>query len=593
MKRAYILLILISIISNNVWSQKDDARDENNRLFIPSDNLLNPYRLPYPDTGVTPQYIDLDSDGDPDVLKTSISGFPVQWIDDDDDMSESDFEGDMDNDCLMVDRNRDGEYASYSDVVIDWVDNNNDGSADMQIYADYCSEKQKEATWGPGHVMISIDLDNDNIMNHIDWNTFHLRAWFHNGLSDFYQDYHGNSLFLKIHTSPEKMNDVRLNWENPFLFYDPDNDGLTEYAIRVLDTPVPGNTGDEYLTNLKGSVDWISMSYDLDNDNAAGNEFDLDMTIHFSGNGFNYMNQLHSYPQMRGLPKSDKFFKDPRIRQLTELIYPDHESIKELIFQRGDWDYVYFTFDEDDDCNRWERVEMYHPKNPFISGAGKGGLDDNPQADVAGDRGEWDLDNSGGGQLYVSKFDGRIHLYGAETGYWRIDQNAYYYQGMGGMYDGYGPGRLSFKAGKPFPLIKYNDTDDNGFFDQIAYDLDGDEKYETTISLTELGIADECEIIDFSGMDYKELNKLFEDVAENMWENAETALAVAKMYDINTRWYALLMHPRSIQQKYHMGYWLQFYLYKDLLKRANLNGKRELIKHFTYCYYSGNWSVFR
>ena len=60
-------------------------------------------------------------------------------------------------------------------------------------------------------------------------------------------------------------------------------------------------------------------------------------------------------------------------------------------------------------------------------------LDNNRQSDASGDRGEWDLDNSGGGSLYVSNFDGRIHLYGAEWGAWRIDQNSFSYQGFGGI----------------------------------------------------------------------------------------------------------------------------------------------------------------
>jgi len=28
-----------------------------------------------------------------------------------------------------------------------------------------------------------------------------------------------------------------------------------------------------------------------------------------------------------------------------------------------EWDYCWFVFDEDDDCNRWERVEFYEPKD--------------------------------------------------------------------------------------------------------------------------------------------------------------------------------------------------------------------------------------
>jgi len=474
-------------------------------------------------------------------------------------------------------------------VVVDWVDNDNDGAADMQIYAEYSREDQKDFTWGPGHLMISIDLDKDGNLNYIDWNTFHLRGWIHDGQSDFYEDYHGKSLFLKIHTSPEKMNDLRINWENPFLFYDPDKDGLTEYAIRVIDNPVRGNPGDKYLTRLTGEVSWISMTYDLDNDNGPGNEFDFDMTVSFRGKGFNYMDQLHSFPNMRGLPECDQYFMDPRVRQLTELIYPDHDSIHDLIFNRGKWNEVYFVYDEDDDCNRWERVELYDNKDPYITGKRKGGLDDNPQADVVGDRGEWDIDNSGSGNLYVSKFDGRIHLYGAESGYWRIDQNAYYFHGMGGLYDGYGPERLSREVKSPFPIVKYTDTDGNGFFDRIEYDIDGDKTFERSISLKDLGIDDHCEVIEFKEMDYEDLVSLKTQVAGNMWKNALKAVEAAKKNGINPQWYAMLLHPKSNRQKYHMGYWLQFYIYMDMVELAREKGNNELLEKTTRAYYSGDW----
>ena len=51
----------------------------------------------------------------------------MYWIDDDDDMQTTDREGDLDNDCLLIDRNRDGIFAGPGDLSIDWVDNNGDG----------------------------------------------------------------------------------------------------------------------------------------------------------------------------------------------------------------------------------------------------------------------------------------------------------------------------------------------------------------------------------------------------------------------------------------------------------------------------------
>ena len=79
--------------------------------------------------------------------------------------------------------------------------------------------------------------DKDNIFNYIDWNTMQIKSWDKTGICDFYMDYSGQSAFLKIHAATYNMQDVRLNWENPFLFYDEDGDGLSEMAIRLVDSP--------------------------------------------------------------------------------------------------------------------------------------------------------------------------------------------------------------------------------------------------------------------------------------------------------------------------------------------------------------------
>lgn len=552
-------------------------------------SLLISYRLPPPASGTKVDYVDLDGDGNPDVLRTkTVNNIPVQWIDDDGDLKVGDIEGDTDSDCLMIDRNKDGQYGSHGDMIIDWNDTDNDGQADMQVVLEYPDENR-----GGGHYMWVIDMDEDNIFNYVDFHTFKLRAWLHNGQADFYEDYHGNSAFMKIHSGTDRINDLRLSWENPFLFYDFDDDGLTESAVRLLDYTEEVRDPDypnrkAKKKRLVGKINWASASFDLDNDNGPENEFDLDFTLGFRGQGFDYMDQVHRFDNMRGLPAADSLFMDPRFRQLTELIYADHESAWDLIFERGKWEQIYFVFDEDDDCERWERVEFLDPLSPFKIGERNGGIDNNRQADAAGDRGEWDLDNSGNAQLYIGKFDGRLHLYGAEWGCWRIDQNASSYQGFGGVYDGYGPGRSQTEPEK-FSTIKYTDTDDNGFIDFIEYDLDGDTLFEHAVSLKKLGIDDRCERIDTHSLAYKDLLALNTAMADDLWQNAMQACEVAKRAGINPAWYALMMSPKSTQQKYAYGYWLQFYLYRDLLDWASRKSDESLLNALDIAYYSGDW----
>ena len=549
------------------------------------ESCIASFRMPLPPPGFKPKLEDLNGDGKPEAIY-SMTGdsVPILWIDDDRDMKWTDIEGDMDNDCLLIDRNKDGIYGGDGDLVSDWVDSDNDGKADLQIVMDYPAVHATEV-WPNGHVMILLDTDKDNIFNYIDWNTYQIKSWNKSGRAAFYTDYSGQSAFTKMHVATYNMGDLRLNWENPFLFYDPDKDGLSEIAVRLLDSP---STKDEKASwndyvnmQLEGVIDWVSISVDLDNDNAPGNDFDFDFTLGLRGGGFDYMDQVHVFKNMRGLPEADKFFMDPRWRQMDELIYPDHKNAFDLIFNRGKWESAHFVYDEDDDCHRWERVEFYEARDPFKVGAGNGGLDHNTQADAAGDRGEWDMDCSGKGNLYISPLDGRLHLYGAEWGCWRVDQNTEYYQGWDRLWINKNP--------KKFATVKYTDKNGNGFLDYVEYDMDGDGKFEIVFDLKALGIDDRAKLIDVSSFTYRDYTKMMKRMSDGIWERAQTAVRVAHKYGLNTSWYAWWIEALSMREKYHRGYWLQYYLFQDLMNYGLRIGDKDLQQKLVVAYCSGNW----
>lgn len=580
----FSIIILVSFCPKIGLTQ--DFRNEQ------QNKVITPFRLPLPQGEV--RYEDLDDDGDPDLLYAMVEGgVPVVWIDDDDDMKIGDLEGDMDNDCLLIDLNKDGRYGSEKDLNIDWSDEDGDGVADLQCIVDNVTKDEK-GKW-LSHYIWFIDNDKDGVLGYINWGNYKFEGWDHEGQSNFFCDYNGQSTMLKVHVTTWNMKDLEYNWENPFLFYDHDGDGLTEMAIRLVDEPLPYTSDEDPLMAWKFShnISYVQMTFDMDNDSRPGNELDFDLSLKFmGGHGFNYEDQVHKYSNISGLEAADFLIDDPRWRHTSELIFSDHDAAYDLTFDRGEWGACWLVFDEDDDCHRWERVEFYDPKDPFKIGAKNGGLDHNPQADPSGDRGEWDEDFSGQGHLYISPIDGRLHLLGAEKGYWRIDQNATYYQGWQGWR---GPNLQpeDFDKAEPvvFGTMKYEDTDGNGFFDQISMDMDGDQKYEEVVSLKSLGIKDAAEWIHTDNMKYEDYRKVYSKMAEALWHNAQDGLAVAAQYGLNTAWYSHMMYPKSEREKYHYGYWVSLYLYKDLTQMAQYQNDEKLFKKIQQAYFSFNWDL--
>jgi hypothetical protein len=546
--------------------------------------------------------VDLDKDGDPDILRALINdSIPIAWLDDDDDMKPGAREGDTDNDCLLIDRNRDGIFAGPMDFCIDWCDQNGDGRADIQLVVNNAGLKVRNYyDWGADYMYV-FDDDKDGIMHYIDWNRIMMQAWEHSGHANFFKDYQGNSTFLKMHASTFRIGDLRYNWENPFIFYDTDRDGLTDWAIRLVDSPVFRDPKDSTSNGFDKEnaetdvlftkrIDYAALTWDLDKDNGPGNEFDYDMSMLFRGRGFSYEDQPHILRNWKGLTAGNDMMFDKRWRELDRLYYPDRDTAYPMIFRKGEWKECRLVFDEDDDCNRWERVEFYDPRDPFIIGTEKGGLDHNKQADAAGDRGEFDMDNSGKGQLYIGKFDGRIHLYGAEWGAWRIDQLAYSFQGFGGNYERWGRERLQRQPDK-FATVRYADSSGNGYADIIEYDLDGDKTFEEKVSLIALGIDDRQPLFNTAKASYGGFRKLFTDVAEQMWKRALEALKVADSKGIDTYWYNFYKRPVSVQQRYEYGYWLAFYIYQDLRHRARMEKDAAGVVKIDKAYYSGQWNT--
>jgi len=608
--RSYSFLALIVVLSTTTLAQQSipELRKTALKSTNPSDEIV---------------HLDINKDGKPDILERWWNGKRVRWLDENGDMLPTDTRGDQVGDVLQIDKNGDGVYDGPNDINIKWADNDGDGQADLEAFVTQSPE------WGPdkwnaaeSHWMVYIDVEKDGVLGWLDWTKFDFGNdnWGYTGTNDWLPDYNGNSIFLKVHRPPQSLPDPRLNWENPFAFFDFDNDGLSEMAMRWLD-PVPPLDKDQ--TKLTGVLNEAFVTFDLDNDSTKGNETDYDMSLRGAGGpGVPYQTFVHKYPALKGNPKFDGCFQWNNWRRIDELKYMPHEKSYDAFFNAG-WKTLYFVFDEDDDDHRWERVEMYYPMHGFggpkdidiystkrwrrsnyaeqdmVAENEKPGLSGHPQADSLGDRGEFDEDNSGGGKLYIGVFDRKLHLAGAEWGAWTVDKNGEYHGGV--------------KTPSPRPsaprveeVVKYTDTDHNGFLDTVEYDYDGDHKVDFKLSLLDYKSSaqphpDVVTLIDTHKEGWKGLNILFGSISNQSFQEALSVYRAAWRRGLTTPEMDKLASAGSIGERYDHGYWLKEKVFRQIRMRLQQVRQADpgkalslnaLEKDLTRLYYTGQFEEY-
>ena len=561
LKRFYIVLIISATICLSASAsqyRKSQLSDK------PSDEII---------------FTDVTGDGKPDILERWWNGKRCRWFDGNGDMTENDKLGDIVSDTLQIDMNGDGYYDGPEDMNVKWVDNTGDGKADMQIIVINAREGDEMKWAGLSHYMVFFDTDLDNVMAYMDWDNFHFACWAHTGRCNFMPDYNGNSVFLKTHMMPKALSDARLNWENPFAFYDMTGDGLTNMAVRYLDNP-PSN----------GKIDIVQIGFDIDASASVGNEMDYDMSLEFADSKYNYEHFVHSFPAMKAADWQLKYFQHTEWLVIDELKFVPHEKAYDVAFQI-DWSRCLFVFDEDNDDNRWERVELYYPNDPYAVRTSNSyeqprfGRDrpitSHPQSDTLGDRGEFDSDNSGKGKLYISKWDRRLHLYGAEWGVWLLDREAEYFGAAATP-----RGSSDKMAEKVEEVVLYYDTDGNGFIDLVEFDYNGDRVPDLTINLLDYG-TDVYELHDPAELGWEGLHKLFKENAAASWDEAYELYRAFWRTGLSKKSIDDLAFASSTWDMYYNGWRLKEAIYRSLLN--NLKSNPDAVKQLHRYYFGGDF----
>jgi len=521
---------------------------------------------------------------------------------------------------LLVDRDGDGAFDHDPDFWYQVIDVDRDGDPDIELY---------DADIGTETILKScFDLDDDNHQSYIDWSgPYYANEQAYEGSGRYLQDTVGNGYFANSRTrfGDRYMADVRGAWENPIAWYDLDDDGATELVVRATDNYAPSD----------GRLMEFEVAFDIDRSTTRSDPSSLDLQVSwlgFASRPYDYSAYVEDFPRLAGLPEADYLFgRRLYVRHTTQRMWIPYFDAYQIGTQAASakWDSVFLLVDEDNDDNRWE--EMFSPHEGY-------GYEDH-----LGDRWESDDDYDGGGRLYVAKFDGRMHLYGADRAEWTVDPRALYKGSMDRTATNEGP---LPPHGLRFACVRYADTDNNGFIDRITY---GDARYgvagsfRATREVNVLAFASEqdphpdvCELFDVKTTDpvsgrkvcdwngsavtglrleaYDRLCRLFERAARARWSAAlklkeaagacgmlrtpggpwlPTAVrdvdpldkaALAGLTDVRPRaGYADLLRPRTLHETYRNAYWLGENVFAEVLKAAPPERRHELSR----LYYQG------
>lgn len=591
-----VVICLTAATVGNLPAAEADTATTGQQICLPETDPSSPRKAALKAQSPDDEIIrtDLDSDGDPDILETWLNGKRTRWFDENDDMRATDVTGDRVADSVQIDRDNDGYYDGPDDINVDYVDGDADGRPELEVVAMNPNSTQRSIYSGASHYMIFEDVDGDGVFGCLNWQTFAFDCW---GIDEtdpnFKPDYNGDSVFLKEHAPAWAIVDPRYNWENPFIFYDWDNDGVSEQAVRYLDTKIRTDDETTQTYSYDGMIDEVFTSWDLDNDSGHNNELDFDMTIRMTGGEeMDYKSFVQKHPT---LPAPDwvlPYFRYTNWRKIDELIYVPHGAAIEEMFKPR-WADCWLTFDEDDDDHRWERTELYYPEkdgiksDPYIvkkwdrDEKTTEGISSHPQADTLGDRGEWDMDFSGEHQMYVGRWDGKIHLYGADWGAWTVDRGGKYWGGAGPARGTASPK----KAPKVQEVVVYADNDKDGFIDEITFDYDGDRTIDLTVNLLKLGgaDADKADLFDPAVEKWQGMGDRYKNMIHKSWSDAILVYQAAWKIGMTDKEMEDLSVASSVAEKYDKAYWLRETVFRRLYEKlaGNEDARQELMRvHF-------------
>jgi hypothetical protein len=412
------------------------------------------------DTPGKRHYVDKDNDGKPEEVwfidieprhTEAKKPILVKVIDENGNL-EMDKEPEKYGDLWIADWHADG----LVDAVISYRDIDGDGDLDVMEWFTY-GKKNWRVPFDGLRALVSTDDGDDNLLDYdIDYVYYQIPCQNHSHFG-------GNESFVAYYLNPEQDKWIPY-FENPFLFYDFDNDGISEEVIRV-----------------EGKEDTVrTLRWSFNVNPIAGKQRDFDVSFSACAKGWRQEKGWQSNFTMC-LPEEQT--ENFTIRDIPTGPVLKRSSARDYL-QTVTWERLLMTWNENnlniafndpkDTIERWEGVINAESTDSGYYMPRIGGPDCGPY----NKRYELVLEPSGPNEFYFNPADHRVHIKNSDRSWIKVDYD----------YD--------TKIDMAYFWV---DTDKDGIMDRLDIDTDGD------------GVTDDSYPIDVSKVKpvewtFKELN---------------------------------------------------------------------------------------
>jgi hypothetical protein len=348
----------------------------------------------------------------------------VRVIDEDGDLDETG-RGDRDSDLFLWDWEADGTI----DVVTDYQDNDEDNDADEMgiFYKKNWNDDLEDITvwWG-------VDVGDDNLL----W--YDVDGTYYQNLCQYRTHFSGDEMFYQYRLA-EGWDEWLNVFEDPFAFYDPDDDQCSEVVVRVC---AKGHT----VENLRYSIDADGDAYGTRTHN-----YEFSVTAIPGDTPVSTEGTATQPAMVRGIPTHPVLSWDG-----TREFAQNAPWSKAML----SWNELNANTDgeiENDSHERWEGVLNHKSKHDDFPQVG------GPPTSAYNTRVEVSHKPALPLRLYFDEADQRLHLMGAAYGYIDVDYN------LDGTADA---------------AYEYEDEDGDGVLDRRRIDTDGDGTYELDFAMS-------------------------------------------------------------------------------------------------------------